>query len=133
MQNCDDDSCRVRATRGGALLLPHEGGKQTSEGRSALMFAAANGHVEAVNILAKVESRLQLSSRSSAPGSTAIHIAAEFGQLDCVKALIPHCLAIKRNDGFTSLMLAAGRNHLEIVKLLAERQIRLKLTMDCRP
>lgn len=108
------------------LLLPYEAGKQTSEGRSALMFAAANGHVEVVNILAKVESRLQLSSRSSAPGSTAIHIAAEFGQLECVKALIPHCLAIKRNDGFTSLMLAASRNHLEIVKLLAERQIRLQ-------
>ncbi|TNJ26256.1 Kinase, NEK [Giardia muris] len=110
------------------LLLPFEAGKQTSDGHSALMFAATNGHEQVTELLARSEAKLQLSLKSAAPGSTAMHLAAELGHASCLRPLLSFAsgVAVKRNDGITALMLAASRNHVECVRLLKARQMRLQ-------
>jgi len=59
--------------------------QQTSEGKSALMLAASNGHLDAVNLLLKRGADLTLSDNY---GTTAIIISATAGNAEVVKALL---------------------------------------------
>jgi len=68
---------------------------------TALMFAADEGHLECVKILAPLEKGMKTNW-----GWTALMSAADEGHLDCVKFLVSEDEERKASQ-FTDLMLAA--------------------------
>jgi len=111
-------------------------------GQTALMWAAANGHVEVMKLLIDAGANLdQSSSRISAPEVepdrmqggfvyakipegrlTALHFAAREGQLDAVKTLIEAGANLDLGDsyGTTPAVLATLNGHLGVTAALLE-------------
>jgi ankyrin repeat protein len=90
----------------------------TSDGGTALMKAAAQGHIETVEALIAAGANID----SSTGLGTALIQAANKERIEIVKILIAHNakLDAKTEKGETALMKAEESNHAEIVKLLKE-------------
>ena len=99
--------------------------KQTdSSGRSTLSHAAESGNVDCIKLLLK-RSKLALSDKD---GRTPLHHAAMHGKKQAVLYLLTVNADINAEDrkGDTPLLLAASRNHLEVVEALLS-------VGDCKP
>ncbi|ESU34761.1 Ankyrin repeat protein [Giardia duodenalis] len=84
---------------------------------TALMVAAALGHVETVKLLMRCEGGMRDSEEW-----TALMWAALVGRTEVVRLLLDVEGGMQRGKGFTALMLAAGHDHLDCVKLLLEKE-----------
>lgn len=87
---------------------------QDTKGRTALMFAAANGCVQACDYLIPHE----ITQRDYRKW-TALMYAAANGHVNCAKLLYMHENGLCNVDNDTALIIAAERNHVEIVDFLA--------------
>ena len=94
-----------------------ECGRRDTSDRTALMWAAANGHMEVVRVLAKCEGK-----RKDSEGMTALMRAAEKGHGEAVRVLVEHEKGMVSNKGRTSLMHAAMNGHTDIVQILVEHE-----------
>ena len=101
------------------LLCIHECQMRDTFGRTALMMAAANNQVDAALCLIPSEAGMQ-----SNDGKTALMYAAAHNSLNCLKALAPHeagRIAVKDDGtgiGYTALMVAANKAHIDAIRLL---------------
>jgi len=91
--------------------------------RTRLISAAANGDLEALEVLVK-EAGADVESKDQ-EGQTPLSWAAYNGHLEAVKFLVKKAGAgadveSKDKDGFTPLSWAAYNGHLEVVKFLAK-------------
>ena len=96
----------------------------TTDGATALMLAAENGHAEIVSAL--LLSRDEINVNAVTPnGSTALMIAAKNGHAETVSALLLSRDEINVNavtsDGSTALIFAAEKGRTEIVSALLSR------------
>ena len=91
---------------------------------TAIMLAAAEGHVEVVRILADALTAEQINTATNM-GNTALTFAALRGHDDMVEILTKKLTAEQINkagkDGLTALMLAARNGHYKVVKILANK------------
>ncbi|XP_033116437.1 cortactin-binding protein 2-like isoform X4 [Anneissia japonica] len=89
-------------------------------GASPLHLVAERGEVGAINRLV-VEQHLD-PNLTADDGSTPVHIAALYGQYDCLKSLLQHggSAAAVRVDGFTPLHAAAKFGHARCMQILLD-------------
>ena len=92
-----------------------------SLGRTALHWAAMNGHEAAVKLL--LEKGVDLESKDTGSGRTPLSWAAENGHEAVVKLLLEKGVDLESKDGGgqTPLSLAAEKGHEVVVKLLLEK------------
>lgn len=84
-------------------------------GKTALMFAAEQNNLEAVNLLVTREAK----ARAFADNDyTALMYAAQRGYADCVRTLAQYESRLHSKMGYTALMLAAQNNHVECTMIL---------------
>lgn len=104
---------RMLIERGASPHLPGQ------DGRTALMEAAQRGHQE---VLAELVCRSGINLRDR-QGSTALALAARFGQVKAIALLLRHGALIDLEDvrQRTPLMLAAASNRGKAVRLLLRR------------
>ena len=87
------------------------------------MLAVREGHSSIVEILLK-EPGIDV-NRKDVNGSTALHLACRYGQVDLVQQLLHHpgslyCLEWKDKWGETPLLTATRKGHLQCVKRLLQ-------------
>lgn len=90
-------------------------GSTGSAGRTALMFAAANGHTKCIKLLAK-ETRLK-----DQQGLTALIYAVKNRNRDAIPLLVKDEAGMQDNQGFTALMYATADNDIETVSILIKK------------
>ena len=104
-----------------ALLAARAGDPDRRDrcGRTPLMLAAASGDAAALSAL--LETGSCAADARDGHGATAMHSAAFNGHTAAVHVLIRHGAAVdvRDADGWTPTVLAAGRGHVEVVRLLA--------------
>ncbi|MEW9810211.1 MAG: ankyrin repeat domain-containing protein (plasmid) [Candidatus Symbiodolus clandestinus] len=92
--------------------------------RTALHFAAEQGHLEMVQLLLNNRADIEARDRNSEGRDnwTPLHLAAKNGHLAVVQELINRGAAVDSLDrsGSTALQLAAKFNHLKVVQYLVE-------------
>lgn len=86
-------------------------------GWTALMYAAANGHIALLEPLMKVEAKMR-----DIDGMTALMLAAERGHSQAVNILLRQEAGLQNTYGITALMLAAKAGHEAVVKVLARSE-----------
>ncbi|EFO61177.1 Kinase, NEK [Giardia lamblia P15] len=94
--------------------------------RTALMTAAAHGHLEVVTFLMEHEGGMQDSD-----GWTALMHATYNNHPRVVKILAPHEHGKRDYNNYSALMIAAQEGKLEIVKALVEHEKGLKDNCGC--
>ena len=94
--------------------------KETWNGQTALMWAAAAGHAAVVRTL--IDRRADIHVRSNS-GATALLFAARHGSLDAVRALVAAGADVKgaRPDGATALLVAVINGHEDLVDFLLDK------------
>ena len=94
--------------------------KETWNGQSALMWAAAEGHVPVVHTL--IDHGADIRARSNS-GATPLLFAARKGSMNAVRALLAAGSDVneKRPDGATPLLTAVINGHEDLVDLLLEQ------------
>lgn len=94
------------------------GSASLTAGATALMTAAAQGHLEVVKVL--LAAKAKVNTRRTKYGETALIFAAERGHLDVVQALLSAKAKIetKTIDGETALIVAAGKRDPGVVQTL---------------
>lgn len=108
-----------------------QAGLENSEGRTALMIAAGNGFVEAVQLLKDAENRTLQHSPTTLSicgllcnNVTALMYAAASGASECVAELAEKEAGISDSvSGYTALMFAAKRGSTESVAALAPYEL----------
>eukprot|EP00287_Rhodomonas_sp_CCMP768_P016071 CAMPEP_0196759740 /NCGR_PEP_ID=MMETSP1091-20130531/104856_1 /TAXON_ID=302021 /ORGANISM="Rhodomonas sp., Strain CCMP768" /LENGTH=340 /DNA_ID=CAMNT_0042108599 /DNA_START=56 /DNA_END=1078 /DNA_ORIENTATION=+ len=93
---------------------------RTAKGNSALMYAAAAGHVECCAVL--LAKKADTSLCAAATGDSALHLAARAGH-ESVAALLLDArasLAVPNASGQTPADLAASRQHTQVAALIEE-------------
>ena len=90
---------------------------------TCLMLAVREGHSSIVNILLE-EPGIDV-TRRDVNGSTALHLACRYGQVDLVQQLLDHpgglyCLEWQDKWGETPLLTATRKGHLQCVKRLLQ-------------
>lgn len=93
-----------------------------ASGWTPLMLACENGYLNVVKLLAEAGSDL---NRQATSGTNAapLHIAAENGHTGIVKFLLDKSkmtINLEMSWGFTPLMLAAGRGHIDTAEVLIQ-------------
>ena len=88
-----------------------------SDSYTALMHAAQNGHLEAVQFLLAARAKLEANAND---GMTALICAAQNGHVAVVQSLLTASakLEASANDGMTALMCAAQNGHAAVVQSL---------------
>ena len=91
----------------------------TTEGRSALLLAAEQRHLEVVRLLLEAGACCDPANRN---GATPLHFASMRGHLEMVRLLLgaSACCDRAMHDGTTPLHLATRHGHLEMVRLFLE-------------
>jgi ankyrin repeat protein len=89
-------------------------------GRTALLWAAREGHPEVIELLLLAGASVEVQDRI---GKTALSTAAETGRTDAVRLLLDNDANINHRDrvGGSPLLWAAGLGNAETVQLLIER------------
>lgn len=98
-------------------LLLKEAGMKKRSGKTALMIAAELGHHSVVSLLVKVEGGIQDKDLW-----TALMRAAWFGHSLCCEYLVTEEGRFTRRNGWTALMCAAYRGHANVCRVLAPRE-----------
>lgn len=98
-------------------LLLREAGMKKHSGKTALMIAAELGHHHVVSLLASIEGGMQDKDLW-----TALMRAAWFGHSLCCEHLLTEEGRFTRKNGWTALMCAAYRGHANVCKVLAPRE-----------
>ena len=104
-----------------ALHFKDEVNENPGDGRAALHWAAALGHLDMVKLLCENGADVNL---MGSHGWAPLHSAIQGGQTEMVEYLIDHTdvnVELPRFDGFKPLLLAAIKGYSDIVKLLVER------------
>ncbi|TNJ29802.1 Ankyrin repeat protein 3 [Giardia muris] len=118
-------SSLIEAAKVGEVLevqrLISQAGEKDSDGMTALMHAANNGHFHCVCLLLPHEAKL-----CTPQGLYALHFAADNGHTDIVRVLIGVEAQVQTNDHWTPLMLAALKGHHECVSLLSFCESRIQ-------
>lgn len=85
--------------------------------KTALMYSAANGHVELMTLL--LERGAEIDAKKIL-GQTALNHAIRAGQTEAVRVLLKFSasMTIATNDGFSALASAASNGNIDIVELL---------------
>ena len=130
--HCKQDPLCVASLKGHlscvrALLAagcPVVSGRQ--HGFSALNCAAQGGHVEIVKYL--FQQGASVNAESTPTGGTPLLVAAEYGQLACMQALLDGGVDINgaNSIGITALYLAAQEGRLAALKMLLSRGAQIK-------
>lgn len=114
--------CDVAQRRNASNLLS---ASARPRGLTPLAVAAHHGHVEAVQVLARVLSALQLNIGGGGPvlGVTPLYLAAQAGHTTAVRALIAAGAAVDTPNelGTSPAMAAAEAGHLSALTALAEQ------------
>ncbi|TNJ27105.1 Ankyrin repeat protein 1 [Giardia muris] len=97
-------------------------GQGTRTGKTALMYAAQLGFVEAVRYLIPYEAKKAETWNFFIHPATALQYAAVMGHTECVEELLPHEAGMTSRFGWTALMFAAVNNRVSSVVALAERE-----------
>ena len=103
--------------------------KKDHDGRTALHYAAFNGHTECVRLLTNEVSIHD----QGADGLTALHVAAYIGYTECVRVLLNEessDIDVRTNNWETPLMLATWTRKKECIKILLEHGANTKLSND---
>lgn len=102
---------------------------EAGNGARPIHVAAENGHADALRVLL-YEGKANVNSLSI--GTTALHLAVQYNRPDCVDVLLTHpniqIDTRARTDGTTALYGAAGRGHIELVRVLLAKGASLTLT-----
>lgn len=100
-----------------ALIRGQSPNTSDSSGRTAMMYAAATGNVEIIEMLAKNKANVRLKDKQ---GNSALSWAATSGHEEAVDALVQIGAVINDPDrqGTTPLMMAARRGFDGVVRLL---------------
>ncbi|EFO63743.1 Kinase, NEK [Giardia lamblia P15] len=98
-------------------LLLKEAGMKKRTGKTALMIAAELGHHNIVSLLVNVEAGIQ-----DRDLWTALMRAAWFGHSLCCEYLVAEEGRFTRKNGWTALMCAAYRGHANVCRVLAPRE-----------
>ncbi|TNJ28470.1 Ankyrin repeat protein 1 [Giardia muris] len=103
-----------------------ESGKKDSQGKTALMYAAENGHIDCVQVLADEEAKMTSDERR-----TALMCAAKNGHVAIVEILRDKEGGLQDIDGWTALMSAAKHGHINCIELLLnEAKVKTKKKVD---
>lgn len=106
------------------LETPEAINRPRRDGSTALMLAAANSQVEAIRVLRKWLTSVEINQRRP-DGYTPLMKAAKRGHAEVVKALMKKLSAEEMNlvlgTGHTALILAARDGHTEAVRLLSSK------------
>lgn len=97
-------------------------GQGTRTGKTALMYAAQLGFLEAVRYLIPYEAKKAETWNFFIHPATALQYAAVMGHTECVEELLPHEAGMTSRFGWTALMFAAVNNRVSSVVTLAERE-----------
>jgi len=97
---------------------------------TALMFAIALGRTRTTKHL--LERGADVHAQRAHNGTTAMHIAAVFGNVEMVTVLTAAGSDVNAavNDGVTPVCIAAQEGHAEVVRVLADLGARVKKTPD---
>jgi ankyrin repeat protein len=100
----------------------HKERKVFATGRTALAYAAQNGHAEIVKLLLENGSQIDNGDRW---GNTPLHLAIFSGHLEIVKILVTHNTNVNCQNSFseTPLFIAKTRGRGEIVKYLESHSL----------
>lgn len=95
---------------------------KNKDGRTALIEAAMEGHVEVVRLL--LENKADVNEKITKACATALMAAACNGHTETVKLLLENKADInaETSNGGTALQYAAYKGHIEVVKLLLENK-----------
>lgn len=109
-----------------------EAGYMNPHRTTALIEAAEQGHKEIVDLLLGHEAKVDACNGA---GMTALHCAAEAGQVDAVRVLLTHdtnnAEVDQKNDRWgTALVLAAKKGHDTTVRLLLEHKAEIEARND---
>lgn len=115
----DAEGVRAKLAMGASLYAHHP------DGVTPFMRAAANGHLECLEILweaGKKASMFGVVGRLDAQGRPALIHAAQAGHANCVAFLLAKGAAVDQvgNNGYTPIMAAASTGSLECVHTLVE-------------
>ncbi|XP_065826100.1 uncharacterized protein [Oscarella lobularis] len=87
-----------------------------------LMVACQEGHLLMAKLLVSKNCSVKIQSKR---GSTTLHVASFYGRTAVTQYLIDHCgvnVDDQDNNGWTSLMMACEKGHLDTVQLLISKQ-----------
>jgi ankyrin repeat protein len=93
--------------------------KETRQGQTALMWAAAEGHTDAVRVMVAHGAEVRASSKG---GYTPLLFAARTGDLELVRFFLTEGANVNEAaaDGTTALAIATVRSHTRLAKFLLE-------------
>ncbi|XP_059153195.1 ankyrin-2-like [Physella acuta] len=100
-------------------------------GRTALLRAAANGHLEMCALLIGQGADINTSDKN---GFTALHFASSAGYLSVVKLLVESGASpnIETKDGKVPITFATSANHIDVLSYLMKRDHNTRLLMEDR-
>ena len=96
---------------------------RSSDGRTALMIAAAENSIDIVHLLLDMSRSTGIGSGigdQDSVGNTALHYASWQGHLECCRLLIENMAdpLLKNKDGMPPVHFAAAGNHISVVDYL---------------